>query len=183
MSTVKIKYRRPGGAFIDEVIYVKNDGQDPAGTRNSVKEILSAATPRGRIAKWKGHAERLAVGLEEILEAECLIDNRGKVSDMNLFDLLLSRAVHKIDLAQNEKTIIPIAVIGKKHSGTQSEKAKKKRIRNGVTPADREARDAAMCEHFKKTRLTINGFAVKHAAKYGLKPRSVRYILEKTVGN
>ena len=66
---------------------------------------------------------------------------------------------------------------------SQSEKGSKRRTRNGITPAERSERDQKIFQHFKKTRLKPSGFAEKHAAKFGLKPRSVRLILKKAVGS
>lgn len=65
----------------------------------------------------------------------------------------------------------------------QSIKGSKPRKRNGVTPAEREIRNEKIIEHYQRTRLKPAGFAEKHAAKYGLKPRTVRLILKNAVGN
>jgi hypothetical protein len=69
----------------------------------------------------------------------------------------------------------------------QAIKGGKEKTIDGITPGMRSDRDKNIIEDFNKSRLTsINRFADKHAAKYekqyGLKPRTIRHILSRTVG-
>jgi len=72
---------------------------------------------------------------------------------------------------------------GVSNSLTQSKKAKLPRSRDGMTPAERNKRDHEMISHFKRTHLTASSFAERYASKYNLKPRRVREILKKALGN
>lgn len=107
MSVKKKTYRR--GPFVHTKTDVRFDGENQTDEFAALMEILEAATPKGRIAKWKPHAERLQVGLDDLYAAEDLIDDHGTVSNMDRFDLCLTRAVEAIEIAQAEKTIVPEA--------------------------------------------------------------------------
>ena len=98
--------RRRRGAFDHTTVSI--DLTEPASI-DDLKDSLQAASPRGRIEKWKPHAERLQVGLDDLREAESLIDAEGSVADMGRFDLCILRVVHAVDLAQIEATITPEA--------------------------------------------------------------------------
>lgn len=99
---------------------------------------------------------------------------------------------YKIQWAINDylTTIKPYFLEEKlqKFQSTQSEKAKKPRARNGITPGIREERNKKIIQHFNQAlitnpSLTHSSFAEKHAEKYGLKPRRIRDILKMVVGN
>lgn len=69
---------------------------------DALHESLSAASPRGRIRRWRPHAERLGVAGGLLNEAETLMDDRGAVEEMDRFDALLAQAQLEIERAQNE---------------------------------------------------------------------------------
>jgi hypothetical protein len=82
-------------------------------TIEAMQEGITAASPRGRIAKWRPHAERLGCGLDALREAEALIDgSTGTVANYDRFCRFLSDAVRAIEAAQVQETIIPAAVRG-----------------------------------------------------------------------
>lgn len=66
---------------------------------------------------------------------------------------------------------------------SQRRKAAKPRKVNDLTPQDREERDKKIVSHFRSSHLTMNNFANKFQKKYNLKPRRIRQIISKTVGN
>jgi hypothetical protein len=70
-----------------------------------------------------------------------------------------------------------------KYREQQREKAGRLRSHGGKTAIEIQARNNQIREHSKKTHLTSSGFAQKHAAQYGLKPRRVRDILKMAVGS
>jgi hypothetical protein len=69
----------------------------------------------------------------------------------------------------------------KKNSQAQSQKRAKREHWNGQSHDQLSKRNQKMIEHFKRTHLSRSGFAKKHAAKYGLKPRRVMDILKMAV--
>ncbi|MFC1798644.1 hypothetical protein ACFLZL_02420 [Thermodesulfobacteriota bacterium] len=69
-----------------------------------------------------------------------------------------------------------LVIMGHTHSKGQSKKGQ-------TTPKALPERNRKIIEHFKKTHLTQSSFSTKHAARYGLKPRQIRNILKKAVGN
>lgn len=104
MTVTRRKRRR--GAF--DHVTVSIDLTEPASV-DDLKESLQAASPRGRIEKWKPHAERLQVAPDDLREAESLIDAEGSVADTDRFNLCMARVVHAIDLSQIEATVTPEA--------------------------------------------------------------------------
>lgn len=64
--------------------------------------MLEAATPRGRVATWRPHAERLGVAVDLLDQAASLIDDKGDTGDRFWqFDALVTQAVAHIVEAQN----------------------------------------------------------------------------------
>jgi hypothetical protein len=146
----RTEYRR--GAFLHGI--VKGAGDD----REGFTKMLEANSERGRIAKWKPHAERLGVGLDDLAEAESLIDDRGRVADIDRFDLHLTRARADIDLEQVEKTFVPLAVYG--------QEAKRDRSRggadsHGLNAPDRRRRNVWIVSEV--ARLRAKGLSQKRA--------------------
>lgn len=176
MSVKRRKIRR--GAFIHEAVSVKVDGKDAAESVNATKDMLFAASPQGRLKKWKTHAERLGVGLEDIQKAEYLIDGKGHVAKMDRFDLYMSRAIHAIDLAQMEEKIVPMAF---GYSDRQSKSASKSRTTRGMTPEERAERNRRIRESYARTDLTLNSFAINEARKQKLSPSTIKKIIKSHV--
>lgn len=71
----------------------------------------------------------------------------------------------------------------KRLSQAQRQKRGKRHTWKGQTREQLSERNQEIIEHFKKTRFTPSNFADIHAAKYGIKPRTVRLILSKAVGS
>lgn len=178
MSVKKQKHRR--GGFVHESVSVKLDGKDAAESISATKDMLSAASPQGRVQKWKAHAERLGAGLEDLRAAESLIDGRGHVAEIDRFDLYLSRAVHAIDLAQMEEKIVPMAFDYHLH---QSKIAARPRATGGMMPQEREERNRRIREHFDKAKsnLSLHGFATRYREKYNLSASQLKKILKSQV--
>lgn len=61
---------------------------------------------------------------------------------------------------------------------TQSEKAKKPRMRNGIDPQAREKRNNQIRESFKTTKLSLNSFAKNEAKKHNLSPSQIKKIIK-----
>jgi hypothetical protein len=99
------KYTVRRGAFLHQK--AKGTGPDIG---EALVESIKAASPHGRVEKWKGHAERLGVGLDYLREAETLIDDHGDVEEIDRFDRCMAGAQADIEAAQNEITFIPLAV-------------------------------------------------------------------------
>lgn len=74
-------------------------------------------------------------------------------------------------------------VLGESRSNKQKETRSKRHTWKGQTCEQLSERNQEIIEHFKKTRFTPSNFANIHAAKYGIKPRTVRLILSKAVGS
>lgn len=165
------------GAFEHEII--TGSGSDMAAPE--VQEALRAASPQGRIAKWKPHAERLGVGLKDLANAESLIDESGSVSDMTAFKLFMEKAIHAINIEQMERLVVPEVAGMQKHRKAQSKKGQKQRASRGMNVKEREKHDRQIIEDYKKTRLTKNAFSEKFTKKYGISPSLIRSILSKGV--
>jgi hypothetical protein len=69
---------------------------------DAILEVFKAASPKGRIATWRPHADRLGVACELLDQAEALLDGDGNATDPNRFDALMVRAELSIERAQNE---------------------------------------------------------------------------------
>jgi hypothetical protein len=110
MTVEKYQVRR--GAFLHHRI--KGSAQDI--NSKEFLDCLKAASPRGRIEVWKGHAERLGVGLGYLAEAESLIDEHGIVKNLDRFDWCMVGAIADIEAAQNEITFVPLAIEGVKRA-------------------------------------------------------------------
>ena len=114
MSVKRTTYRR--GAFEHTAIeghFSKDEApEERKATEDAMKETLRAASPRSRVKEWKAHAERLRIELYALREAETLIDEKGHVTEMDRFDLCMSRAAHAMDLVMIEQTIMPAAIMG-----------------------------------------------------------------------
>lgn len=80
------------------------------------------------------------------------------------------------------RPVEPFVEIGISRSNKQKETRARRRTWNGLTSAEREARDRNIFNHFKRTHLSRSGFAKTHAKKYGLKPRRIQEILTRAVG-
>jgi len=86
---------------------------------DAVLEVLKAASHKGRIANWRPHADRLGVACELLDQAEALLDDDGKVTDLNRFDALMVRAELSIERAQNESLdVYGLAASRASHSET-----------------------------------------------------------------
>lgn len=77
----------------------------------------------------------------------------------------------------------PIVEHWQKFGKVQSEKARKPRARNNITPAQRWERNEKIIRAFKKSPLNPSSFSQKNAPKYGLQPRQIRHILKKALGS
>lgn len=66
------------------------------------KAMQEALSPRGRIRRWREHADRLNVAGDLLDAAEALMDERGTVERIDRFDALLAQAEISIERAQNE---------------------------------------------------------------------------------
>lgn len=97
MTTKRTKYRlgpfEHGRIDIDSILPEDAD---------AVLEVFKAASPNGRIATWRPHADRLGVACELLDQAEALLDDDGYATDFNRFDALMVRAELSIERAQNE---------------------------------------------------------------------------------
>lgn len=176
MTVEKKKIRR--GAFVFEEVHVKLGKTPPAPEDiGAFLEILCGASPTGLIAAWKPHAERLGVGLEDLVKAEGLIDEQGTVDDTTAFDLHMERAKADIQIAQNEETIVPVAKYGIK---TQEERRRGGQNSHEMKAQDRQERN----EYIQKEvdRLMLNrGLSFRRAATLigpavNLHPDTVRKI-------
>jgi len=141
-------------------------------------EMIRAATPRGRIAKWRGHAKRLGVGIDNIDAAEAMIDTNGHVppGSWDRFDLLMKRAVSDIEMAQVEESIIPKAQQGINYSGEQSARAKKPRKKGIAERNDKIKKDWHQTSA-KRAGITMNAFAKLREKKYKLNAETIRKII------
>lgn len=116
----------------------------------------------------------------------------ANINDVSPFEVLtiivIAEANENIKIDENSAlpfTLLRIAedfnpntIIGAKHRKTQKTKRDRRQIYKGKTPSERQERNHKMLEHYKKTNLTLNSFAGRHAKKYDLKPISLRKILE-----
>ena len=69
---------------------------------------------------------------------------------------------------------------GAKYSKTQSDRRGNRQTWKGLSLAQREERNAKIWAAYKKTKLTLNGFAVDQGKKHKLSPTSIKKILEKS---
>lgn len=77
--------------------WIETDG----GDTHTIEELLEAASPQGRLRKWRPHADRLGVAGDLLDEAASLIGERGNVDNMDRFDYLLAQVQLEIERAQN----------------------------------------------------------------------------------
>lgn len=95
------------GLFLHRRIVVDFTGETTREIKDALFESCMAASPRGRVQKWRLHAERLGVGIEDLREAESLIDDRGNVENLDRFDRCMAQARLKIEIAQSDETYVP----------------------------------------------------------------------------
>jgi len=111
-------WHRPGSAFVYDDVQVTFD--DPAHPTPQEQQLLKQFTkglpPRDQVDRWKPHAQRLGVSLEDLAMAESLIDQGGHVKPRGkeTFKACLARLQLAVELAQAEQTFIPLAVKGQK---------------------------------------------------------------------
>jgi hypothetical protein len=94
---------------------------DPISSEDAdaILEVFKAASPKGRIATWRPHADRLGVACELLDQAEALLDGDGNATDRNRFDALMVRAKLSIERAQNESLdVYGLAASRASHSET-----------------------------------------------------------------
>lgn len=93
----------------------------------------------------------------------------------------MGRAINAAMRAQI-RPVEPIAFQGAAFKTAQRKKAKKERTRDGMTPAQRRARDAEIWTAFQKwvgQGKTTNSFAIREGKKRNLKPVTIHKILKK----
>jgi len=73
--------------------------------------------------------------------------------------------------------------IGTSTSKKEKQRRSKRQTWGGQTREQLAERNQKIVDHFNRTKLTVSGFAQKHAGKYGLSIRTIRLILSKTVGS
>jgi hypothetical protein len=118
MAVEKYIVRR--GVFLHQK--AKGSGSDIG---EALLESLEAASPQGRVDKWKEHAERLGVGLDYLREAESLIDDHGEVENFDRFERCMAAAQADIEAAQVEITLVPLAAARAKQLHAPKEKKNK----------------------------------------------------------
>ena len=112
MPVKRTKYRV--GPFTTEKIEVDANSSAPEAVE-AIKAGLKACTPRGRLAIWRPHSERIGVATGLLDEAEALLDARGALNTrpmMDRFDLLLEQAKRMIEQSEFEEKFLPLAVLG-----------------------------------------------------------------------
>jgi hypothetical protein len=106
-------WRRRGSAFVydDVEVHFDNPAHPTPEEQEPLKNFFKSLLPRGQVARLKPHAQELGIGLEDLDEASKLIDKNGHVrpKDRLAFKLHVERAEKKIELAQVEKTYVPLA--------------------------------------------------------------------------
>jgi hypothetical protein len=80
------------------------------------------------------------------------------------------------------RPVEPFIESGEKHIQAQRLKREKRQLWRGKTRAEIRARNMTIKEHYARSGLKPNSFAEKHAKKYALKPRQIRYILNSDIG-
>jgi hypothetical protein len=158
MTTKRTQARRVGSAFVNEQISIDLK-KSKAGDLEALVESLQAASPRGRVAKWKPHAERLGVGLDHLAKAERLIDGTGEVLDLETFSHHMAYAQNEIELAQVEETFVPLAVDAVETKKQRSESGKNS---HGMRAADRRKRNEWIQSEINRLCLE-RGFSFKRA--------------------
>jgi len=128
------------------------------------------------LLEQKGHFS-YGNGLTSYIE-----DLRKKLKDYD-FWRVFTQSLQFATFVYSSGIVSELAQIAVKQKRNQSEKGSKPKTVNGITPSERKIRNDKIIEHFKKSRLTVNHFADKYAVKYGLKPRSIRLILQNALGN
>lgn len=105
MTTKRTQYRV--GPFMrtalnGKLVDANGNSTEQPGDIDTLAEALQEATPRGRVKRWRPHAERLNVAGDLLNEAESLIDDQGNVENMDRFTLLMAQIEITIERAQNE---------------------------------------------------------------------------------
>lgn len=108
----------------------------------------------------------------------------AKIEELRNLELELKKAAKDPDFVRRlEQSAVRKAMEhAEKHSQEQQRKREKRQTWKGLKPEQRTERNRRIFEHFRKTHLSKNNFADKHAAKYSLKPSAVRSILSTTKG-
>jgi len=73
----------------------------------------------------------------------------------------------------------PTVEMGKRTSNVSRSKRAKRQIWQGLTPEQRQARNEAIWAAYKKTKLSLNGFAIDQGKKHRLSPTSIKNIIKK----
>ena len=105
MTTKRAKYRVGPFTRTDlhvELVDADGNSIEQPGDIDAISEALERATPRGRVKRWRPHADRLSVAGDLLNEAESLIDDQGNVENMDRFTLLMAQIEIIIERAQNE---------------------------------------------------------------------------------
>lgn len=135
---------------------------------------------------YLAHAEKLIRGKGDVdVGIPPLIrELRDSVKDYKCWRVFMQML--RLTTIISRSGVIPeMAHTGEKFKHVQSDKASKQRARNGLTPEKRAERNRKIIEHFKKAskngHIKLNGFAKKHADKYGLKPTQFKEIIKKSL--
>ena len=139
---------------------------------------------------WKGNTLGYAYlwQTEKLLRAAGLMDeytfemiNELKERMAVYRDLRLMLQTIRLATITVRAGIIPeMAHFGEGFRKRQSKVASRHRTTGGLTPEERQGRNEKIVAHFKKTFLTLHGFATRHAAKYDLSPTSIKNIIKPT---
>lgn len=142
--------------------------------------------------------EDLVNGINDVDEASAIIDTfteyphplkEGLIVLREIFEIVNTEGkhyrLHKMRGLINDylETIRPCVLEEKLQCFylTQSDKARRPRTRNGMTPADRLKRDRDIKKDYEKAsekgKISLHGFATKYQKKYNLSPSQIKKII------
>jgi hypothetical protein len=172
--TKKYKVRLEGSSVVIGRTKASKGATPRAEFEKLFKEGLQAATPRGRIARWRPLADKFGAG--QLLDAaEALIDRRGSLTPEGLevliddgerftirFDLLLERVISKIKDRSNEETVVPLAA-----DAVETQEGRSAGGRNswGWSADERKIRNEAIQTAINRLCL-VRGLTYKAAREY-----------------
>jgi len=133
------------------------------------RAILLCYQKRLEIEAQRTKTPKMKADIKELKSAEARLKEPSKNPDF------LEHLV-KVDLMETKSK-------ADNFSDGQSQKRKSRKMWHGLTQDQLTERNQKIVDHFKRTKLTVSGFAQKHAGKYGLSIRTVRLILSKPVGS
>jgi hypothetical protein len=124
---------------------------DPESDADEVLGVFRAASPQGRVATWRPHADRLDIGGDLLDQAEALIDGDGNLSNVDRFDALMAKAELEIERAQNEfLEVYDLAASRASHSKTLRQNAEARNETKRQESQDTNARLIALDDKIKK---------------------------------